>query len=370
VQLVVVTIGPDEYAIPIERVQEVVRYMRPRPLPHSDANVLGVIDLRGRVLPLVSARASFGLADEDLPEDAKVAVINIGDTRVGLVVDDVIEVLGAPRSLIVPPPERAGTRALEAVEAVARLEDRLLVVLNAEALLEPVTRTLDRGLLEGAVAAAGEEAIAAPQAEASPDLAEPPSGTHAPAAEDAPAPQEPAPGPPPEQPSSAEPPSAPASDAAESPAPREPGPSPAGEPLEGAIPSGDVVLVRAVYAMAEPHEEKAIATYAKRLAEVSPELAARLGLSDPASARRLLAAVRLAVRGLDRIDDLLPAFASLGVRIDGRTASASDIRAAIEASAWALRRGLGKRFDAGMERAWTTSAWTLVAALIRAEGGG
>src|SRR3990172_9863227 len=112
VQLVVVTIGPDEYAIPIERVQEVVRYMRPRPLPHSDANVLGVIDLRGRVLPLVSARASFGLADEDLPEDAKVAVINIGDTRVGLVVDDVFEVLGAPRSLIVPPPERAGTRAL------------------------------------------------------------------------------------------------------------------------------------------------------------------------------------------------------------------------------------------------------------------
>lgn len=145
-QIVVVVVGDDEYALPIERVKEVVHYTRPRPLPHSDRHVRGAIDLRGRVIPVVSARASFGLPDATDLSGAKIAILQLEDTQVGLIVDDVVEVLNVDRKTAVPPPDRAGAGAARAIEAMVRLKDRLLVVLDVDGLLDAARQGIGLGL--------------------------------------------------------------------------------------------------------------------------------------------------------------------------------------------------------------------------------
>jgi hypothetical protein len=285
-----------------------------------------VIDLRGRVIPVVSARAAFGLPDAGLPPDARIAVLDLGDARAGLIVDDVVEVMSVDAKLAVPAPERAGAASAEAIEAVVRLEDRLLVILDVEALLDPARRGLDLSYAtdppldheEDEVEKAGPEPGAQPEPEAQ--------------IEPEPEPEEP-------------------------------------EETREAIDPEDVVAVRAVFAMLEPHQEEAVALFSGRLREVDPGLHVRMGLDDPARGRRFMAALRLSVRGLDRLEDLVPALRALGVRVDIGAVTPAECRTAIDAFLWTLQRGLGRRFDPESRQVCGATAWTLIGILSRAGGG-
>jgi hypothetical protein len=76
--------------------------------------------------------------------------------------------------------------------------------------------------------------------------------------------------------------------------------------------------------------------------------------------------LRLSVRGLDQLDELLPALRALGVSVDTRTISPADCRTAIDAFLWTLKRGLGNRFDPESRQACGATAWTLLGILARA----
>lgn len=126
-QLVVFTLGAEEYGVPITLVQEIIRYTAPRPIPGSPSHVEGVINLRGRIIPVVDLRSRFG-AYGDRPEEAKIVIVELPDATVGVTVDEVKEVLTVNADQCEAPPEGAGDA--EYLEAVAKLEGRLLVMLD------------------------------------------------------------------------------------------------------------------------------------------------------------------------------------------------------------------------------------------------
>ncbi|MCB0872773.1 MAG: chemotaxis protein CheW [Actinobacteria bacterium] len=130
-QLVVFTLGAEEYGVPIKLVQEIIRYTEPRPIPGSPHGVEGVINLRGRIIPVVDLRSRFGTMGERA-EDAKIVIVELPDTTVGVIVDEVKEVLTVDADQCEDPPEGAGNA--DYLESVAKLEGRLLVILNMSVL--------------------------------------------------------------------------------------------------------------------------------------------------------------------------------------------------------------------------------------------
>lgn len=136
-RLVVFSLGGEEYGVPITLVQEIIRHTPPRSIPGSAPDVEGVINLRGRIIPVVDLRSRFGVGGER-PAEAKVVIVALDDLTVGVVVDEVREVLTLPADVCEAAPP--GTDDSEFVEAVGKLEGRLVVVLD-------MVRLLDAGAL-------------------------------------------------------------------------------------------------------------------------------------------------------------------------------------------------------------------------------
>lgn len=135
-QLVMFSLAGEDYGIAITRVQEIIHYAAPRPMPGSSAEVEGVINLRGKLIPVVNLRVRLGLGGA-VPEDAKVVITELEDTAVGLVVDEVREVMTIDVSSTEPPPEGMLAGSHTAIESVAKIGDRILVILDPVRLLAP-----------------------------------------------------------------------------------------------------------------------------------------------------------------------------------------------------------------------------------------
>lgn len=132
--LVVFRLGREEYAVPIASVREVVRVSDISRVPHAPEHIRGVMNLRGRILPVVEIRRRLGLEPIELTPTSRVVVADIERRVVGLLVDAVGQVTRVRESAVSAPPEevRAGT---EAVTGVARVGQRLLILLDLLRLL-------------------------------------------------------------------------------------------------------------------------------------------------------------------------------------------------------------------------------------------
>lgn len=141
IQLVSFVVAGQEYAFPIEHVQEIVQVpARITRVPNADGCLLGVITLRDRLLPLVSLRSLFSLPDKALSEQDRIVVISLGrgsrdEVAVGVVMDSVKEVLRVARALVDAVPSLlARDQHLQDLTAICRLDagKRLVSVLSAE----------------------------------------------------------------------------------------------------------------------------------------------------------------------------------------------------------------------------------------------
>ena len=134
-QLVVFELGAELYAVDIARVHEIIRLQSITRVPRSPAYVEGVINLRGKVIPVMDLRRRFGLPVAEHTRASRIVVVEIGEQVVGIIVDAVSEVLRVTASLIEPPsPVVAGVDS-EYLEAIARLPERLLILLDLDRLL-------------------------------------------------------------------------------------------------------------------------------------------------------------------------------------------------------------------------------------------
>lgn len=140
-QLVTFSIGEEEFGVNILKVQEINRTMEITKVPRSPEFVEGVINLRGKVIPIIDLRRRFGLSSKPEDKDTRIIVIEINSVIVGFVVDAVSEVLRIPASTVEPPPPVVAGVESDYISGVGQLKDRLLIMLDLDKLLS--TEDLD-----------------------------------------------------------------------------------------------------------------------------------------------------------------------------------------------------------------------------------
>ena len=136
-QLVSFKIGGEEFGVDILRVQEINRMMDVTKIPNAPSFVDGVINLRGKVIPVIDLRSRLGMERKERDTNTRIVVIEVHRRIVGFVVDSVSEVLRIPRSVTEPPPSITGGVNEDYITAVGKLEDRLLILLDLERILRP-----------------------------------------------------------------------------------------------------------------------------------------------------------------------------------------------------------------------------------------
>ena len=132
-QLVVFSLGDEEYALPITQVQEIIRYTEPRAVASEAAWIKGVISLRGKIVPVCDLAARLGLPTE-LAEQAKIVIVETDTGTAGVIVDEVEEVLTVESEQLDAVPG-AGT---DFIDAIAKIADRLVILLNPEGIFAGV----------------------------------------------------------------------------------------------------------------------------------------------------------------------------------------------------------------------------------------
>ncbi|MDW7973429.1 MAG: chemotaxis protein CheW [Thermodesulfovibrio sp.] len=134
-QLVTFTLGEEEYAVDILKVQEINRMKEITPIPNAPYYVEGVINLRGKVIPVVSLRKMFGLPEEEDRTKQKIMIMDIQGITTGVIVDTVSEVLRISASIVEPPPPVVCSVDTEFISGIAKLADRLIVLLDMDRLI-------------------------------------------------------------------------------------------------------------------------------------------------------------------------------------------------------------------------------------------
>lgn len=134
-QLVTFSIGEEEFGVDILKVQEIIRTMEITKVPKAPVFVEGVINLRGKVIPIIDLRRRFGLSSKEHDKHTRIIVIEINNMIVGFVVDSVSEVLRIPAGTVEPPPAVVAGMESEYISGVGKLEDRLLILLDLDRLL-------------------------------------------------------------------------------------------------------------------------------------------------------------------------------------------------------------------------------------------
>jgi purine-binding chemotaxis protein CheW len=133
-QLVVFTLGAEHYALPIQAVNEIIRYAEPRSVASRTEWVRGVISLRGRIVPVYDVATRLGLTSA-LTEQSKIVIVEAGAETAGVIVDSVEEVLTVSADQL----EEAPGADASMIEAIVRIDERLIVLLTLSTIFDTTT---------------------------------------------------------------------------------------------------------------------------------------------------------------------------------------------------------------------------------------
>lgn len=129
-QLVSFNLDEEEFGVDILKVREINKMLQITRVPNSPHYVEGVINLRGRIIPVVDLRAKVGLEKKSYNKDTRIIVVEIADKTIGFIVDKVSEVLRIPKNVTEAPPKLIAGIDSDYITAVGKLEDRLLILLD------------------------------------------------------------------------------------------------------------------------------------------------------------------------------------------------------------------------------------------------
>jgi purine-binding chemotaxis protein CheW len=129
-QLVTFKLGSEEFGVDILKVQEIIKMMNVTKIPNAPAFIEGVINLRGKIIPIVDLRKRLGFKDQEFDKSTRVIVVELDGLVLGFIVDSVSEVLRIPEDTIEPPPSMVAGIESEYIEGVGKLDDRLLILLE------------------------------------------------------------------------------------------------------------------------------------------------------------------------------------------------------------------------------------------------
>ena len=134
-EFLVFSLGAEEYAIDILKVQEIRGYENVTRIANAPEFIKGVTNLRGVIVPIVDLRIKFDLEKVEYDDQTVVIVVNISERIVGVVVDSVSDVMTLTPEQIKPAPEFGVTLSSEFLSGLGSLEDRMLVLVDIEKLL-------------------------------------------------------------------------------------------------------------------------------------------------------------------------------------------------------------------------------------------
>jgi purine-binding chemotaxis protein CheW len=127
----------EEYAIPITTIQEIIVMKPITRIPQVPASIEGLINLRGSVLPIINLRRLFGLPPREFDDETRTVIVNVDGRTLGYVVDEVTQVMRIAADQIQPAPVAVAAVARRHIAGLARLDDRLLIILDVDKLLAP-----------------------------------------------------------------------------------------------------------------------------------------------------------------------------------------------------------------------------------------
>lgn len=142
-RLTIFSVGEEEYAIDILKAVEILRPQKVTRLPKTPDFVEGVINLRGKVIPIIDLRKRFGIKSGHSTKE-RILLTRVGEEVVGLIVDGVREVRSISKRDIVPPPTMVKGIQTEYLDGVGKAGERLIIILN----LDKILSTEERILLE------------------------------------------------------------------------------------------------------------------------------------------------------------------------------------------------------------------------------
>jgi len=140
-QLVVFELGHEVYGVDISRVHEIIRLAQITRVPRAPDFVEGVINLRGRVIPVIDLKKRFGLSTDSHSKTSRIVVVDVDDNTIGMIVDGVSEVLRLPVGAVEPPSPLVVTVDSDYVRGIAKLEERLIILLDLDKILSRQQRS-------------------------------------------------------------------------------------------------------------------------------------------------------------------------------------------------------------------------------------
>lgn len=124
-----------EYGVPITKVQEIIPMTSPIKLPQVPDFVEGIINLRDKIIPIIDIKKRFGMSASEVTSESRSVVVEVEGQTVGIIVDEVSEVLRLSTDSIEVPPTVIGGITAEYLTGVGKLEDRLLILLDMDKVL-------------------------------------------------------------------------------------------------------------------------------------------------------------------------------------------------------------------------------------------
>ena len=138
IQVVSFRLANEEYGIEITKVQEIILVGEITRVPQTSPYIKGLINLRSTVIPIVDLRLRFGMPEEAPTDETRIMVMNVGGKTTGIIVDAVSEVLRISKDQMAPPPPTVSGLGRDYLTGLAKLEKRLLILLDVDRLLSDV----------------------------------------------------------------------------------------------------------------------------------------------------------------------------------------------------------------------------------------
>ncbi|TCS82960.1 chemotaxis protein CheW [Tepidibacillus fermentans] len=135
VKVIVFRLDSEEYGVDVQQVKSIERMEHITRVPNTPSFVKGVINLRGVIIPIIDLRNRLGISEKEYNDSTRIIIVHVEEMEVGLIVDAANDVIDIPDSAIEPPPKVVGGVEAVYLRGVAKLTNRLLILLNLDKIL-------------------------------------------------------------------------------------------------------------------------------------------------------------------------------------------------------------------------------------------
>lgn len=144
----------EQYGVPIETVREINRVGEITPVPRTPNFVKGVMNLRGKIIPVINLRVRFGMDSQEYTRDTCIIVIDTDFGQVGMIVDAVKEVADLDQNQIEPPPVLGNEKTMSFIRGMGKLDDKVIILVDVVTALSHEHLTQMQKAVEESAAAA------------------------------------------------------------------------------------------------------------------------------------------------------------------------------------------------------------------------